>query len=160
MKTLFRSVIVLFLISQTTEIYSQEKGDFNASLDFVYGGGIGSNGGVNFGLEYLFSEKISVAPSYTYYFNQALNYNEYNIDGRYYFSIGEMKIYALAGYGLLTLKGELPVRGEVDESDGSFNIGAGANFPMSDRLSLNVQLKYADSGAGQAFLQSGFVYTF
>jgi len=158
MKQIYRVLFILLIGTISSQSYAQEKGQLNASLDYVFGAGIAQNGGVNLALEYFLTSKISAAPSYTYYFSSGVKYGELNIDGRYYFKWGKIQLYALAGYANLNANGNVPIFGDVDESESGYNVGAGVLFPSGDRLSFNAQIKYSSPLDGQAYYQIGISY--
>lgn len=119
--------------------------------------------GLNLGLEYLFNEQFSIAPSYTLFFpNDPFGLSAINIDGRYYFSMDDTEIYGLLGYARLTTKIDLGF-GSLSDSAGGVNFGVGANFGLNDKLKLNTQLKYTtagDSSDGQLVINGGIVIGF
>lgn len=128
--------------------------------------------GINFGAEYLITDAISIAPSYTSYFKTdfgggvSSSFSELNIDARYYF--GESGVYGLVGFGSVTAKAEA-LGFSVSSSESGINIGGGIMLPLSDNLYANGQLKYntvkiadaADAeGKGQIVINLGVAYSF
>ncbi len=152
-------ILALLLISCVfQQVMAQEKGQFNASMNFVFGAGIAANGGLNMGVEYFFTPKIAAAPSYTHYFSSGIKYGEFNLDGRYYFSSGNVNFYGIAGFTNLNVNGNFPVLGDVDEFENGYNLGAGAYFPSGERLAFTGQIKYTSTLNGQAYYQAGISY--
>jgi len=152
-------VINLFLIcTYANQVNAQERGQVTTSLGFVYGAGIGNNGGMNVGFEYILFSKIGASLNYTSYFSSGVSYGELNIDARYYFKTGDTQFYGLVGFSNLDVGGNIPFFGDVDEAENGYNIGVGVNLSAENRLSYNGQIKYSSPGTGQSFYQIGLVY--
>jgi hypothetical protein len=160
MKRLYRILLILIIGAISQQSYAQERGQLNGSLDFVFGAGIAANGGVNIGVDYFITSKIAAAPSYTHYFSSGIDYGELNLDAQYYFSLSKLQLYAIVGYTNLNVNGNVPLFGDVNESESGYNIGAGVYFPSGDKLSFSVQMKYASTLNGQAYYQAGLAYRF
>lgn len=154
-----RIVITCFVLCCFFTIaQAQEKGNLRFGAGFLYGTEI-EELGLNLGAEYLITEKISIAPSYSIFFTpDPVSYNVFNLDGRYYFLTGGPQVYGLLGYANATSKVDF-FGGEIKVSDSGLNIGAGAIFPLNDKFGINAQLKYSTPGDGQLVLQGGVVYT-
>ena len=64
---------------------AQEKGDFSGFSGISYPLASGSDMGATGGVEYVFSENLSVAPSFTYYFvGSGVTSTQIDGDVRYY----------------------------------------------------------------------------
>lgn len=162
------AAFVLFGLSAN----AQEQGDIRAGAGLAYGtkAGVDASGtkgaiGINLGAEYLFTDAISLAPSYTFFFKSSVggadyNVSSFNIDARYYF--GDSGFYGLAGLGIVSNK----VSGggfSVSGSETGINLGAGYMYGLSDSMFLNGQAKYntADFGdGGQITIQAGLAFAF
>ena len=141
-----------------------QQGTFRGSVGLAYGFDI-EEAGLNIGAEYLFTDEISAAPSFTTFFvGDGLSYNSINIDGKYYFVTDDTLIYGLLGLGIASAEFEFtifdPFTGstitfEDDDSDTGLNFGAGLLHPVSDRIYINGQLKYATAFDGQVVFQAG-----
>lgn len=139
---------------------AQEKGEIRVGASLIYGTDVDKLG-VNFGGEYLITENISAAPSYSIFFTDSpLKYNVLNIDGRYYFKTGEgPQLYGMLGYTSATAKVDTGF-GTYKATDGGLNIGGGIVYPLGGNFGINGQLKYTTPGNGQLVLQGGVIYSF
>lgn len=124
----------------------------------MFGAGIAGNGGINIGVDYFITPKIAAAPSYTHYFSSGIDYGEFNFDAQYYFSLGSVQLFGIVGYTNLNVNGNVPLFGDINESESGYNVGAGIYFPSGDRLSFSLQIKYASTLNGQAYYQAGIAY--
>ena len=155
------SLFAAFLLVGISANAQQEQGDIRVRAGLAVGtqAGADDNGesqagfGINFGAEYLITDNISIAPSYTIFFasdigGADLKPSVFNIDGRYYF--GESGVYGLAGVAFQTVKvegGGASITGNAT----TFNIGAGIEYGLSDNLNLNGQLKYMGTDDQETF---------
>ncbi|WP_425392504.1 outer membrane beta-barrel protein [Ekhidna sp.] len=153
---------------------AQEQGDIRVGAGLAVGTKAGAEAGtggevdsklglgVNVGAEYLITDMISVAPSYTFFFANSVDGVDYslsalNIDARYYF--GDSGIYGLAGFSSINAKAESGGL-SVSDSEGGLNIGAGVMYPLSDNLFANGQVKYQSPGDGQLVINAGVAFAF
>ena len=126
--------------------------------------------GINIGGEYFITDAISVAPSYTFFFESevdvlgfesSIRLNSLNIDGRYYFLQDNIEVYGLAGLSFasvnttttIDLFGQ-PTTVEADGNETGLNIGGGVVLPLGDSFGLNGQIKY-NTPLEQLILQAG-----
>ena len=152
---------------------AQEQGDIRIGAGLAIGtkakAGVDATKlgfGINLGAEYLFTDVISLAPSYTFFFKSNVagleaSPSAINIDARYYF--GESGLYGLAGFSYVKTKTEgsffgTPISDSVKE--GGLNIGAGIMYPISDNLFANGQVKYQTPGEGQLVINAGIAFAF
>ncbi len=153
---------------------AQEKGQIRLSAGLALGTEVAINEtgaaagvGINIGAEYFFSDIISIAPSYTTFFKSelglsSLKFSAINIDGRYYFATDGVQLYGLVGLASVTIKSEFDFLGtplSLKASETGLNIGAGAIFPLSDNLGINLQAKYQTPGNGQIVINGGIVFS-
>ena len=152
-------------------VNAQEQGEIRAGAGLVYGtqasfdfddndakGGIG----INIGGEYFFTDEISGAPSYTFFFKEtegdvSFNSSSFNLDGRYYFSDG--MFYGLFGLGFTSARLKVPGFPTVSDNETGLNLGGGVALPVADALLFNGQLKYNTSFEHLA-IQAGISYVF
>jgi len=170
---------------------AQEQGMIRASAGLALGtkaaideSGTKAGIGINIGAEYLITDNISIAPSYTFFFKSEFDtpdgfggnvtssnqFGSFNIDGRYYFGDGDMELYGLFGIGIVSnsfeqsgddgFGGTITIDGS--DSETGLNIGGGINYPLSDALFLNGQIKYntVDIDGGQIVINAGVAYSF
>ena len=135
--------------------------------------------GITVGAEYFVSDKISIAPDFIYYFtnkeSQVIGGSEievktklWEINGNvhYYFvdnsSIG---FYGLGGLNYSHVSVDFKqtdvdsgtVEAQFDMSDGEVgvNLGVGANFPISRKLTPYAELKYVAASTDQLVIGGG-----
>lgn len=150
-KILLFAAAALFICSTS---FAQEQGDMRAGIGVVLGTAAGfDDGGHKMGVgitpsfEYVFADAMSGNVSYDFYFKSdltggSITYSSFNIDYRYYFMTDDMEVYGLAGLGFVGLKSEVTGAGSVNSNATGLNLGAGANFGLSDSMGINVQVKY------------------
>lgn len=159
MKKIKNSILVALLLTFAFQAQAQDKGTIRASGSLLYGQEV-EEAGFNLGGEYFITDKISAAPSFTFFFVEGQgDLTQLNLDGRYYFFKKAIQIYALAGYASLRASADIGF-GRVSVSNGGVNIGAGAVIPVGDRLGVNLQIKHSTPGSGQMAFQGGVVYRF
>lgn len=155
---------------------AQTQGDFRGSLGLAMGtkasvdtdtGDDKLGIGLNLGVEYFVIDKLSVAPSYSYFFpadlGSGVKYNTgaLNFDARYYFV---ESFYGFAGYS--SFMSRISGGGaSVSASEGALNLGAGAMLPMNDSMNINLQVKYqsilnSDIDFNQIVAQAGVAISF
>jgi hypothetical protein len=156
-KMFMKKLIILFaVILFASSSYAQEKGAFRAQAGLVYGGD--TELGINGGVQYFVSEKIAIAPSYSFFLKDfgGIKYSSLNIEGRYYFNQGW---YGLAGFDILRTSGSINLFGTPVNFSGSSTeiaLGAGYDLELSSGTMLNLQAKYAN----QIVLGGGIVFSF
>jgi len=187
MKKLLLSAVAVLMF--TVAASAQEQGTIRASLGLAAGSKAGFDLtatdpddvsqfgiGVNLGAEYFITDVISVAPSYTFFFNssetvtdtdpfepttfeQTVKPRVFNLDGRYYFG-DDIKFYALAGLAFQSVSFESEFGGFSGSFDGSattFNLGGGVNIPLGDALSFYGQVKLMGGDDNETFDGTQFV---
>lgn len=179
MKKLLLSVFALFLFAAASN--AQEQGEIRISAGVALGtkAAIDTDGtekagiGINIGGEYLITDVISVAPSYTFFFESeetiagvgtfGTKISSFNLDGRYYFMTDNVQVYALAGLSFASAEVTTSSAffGTISVSDNKtgLNIGAGLNLPLADNIGINGQLKY-NTPFEQLVVQGGLYYAF
>lgn len=129
--------------------------------------------GINIGGEYFFTDKISAAPSFTYFFRSKAEFygaeitaraSSLNLDGRYYFSSNNgLSVYGLAGLavGFASVKvegdGYYVYSSSGTESKAGLNLGAGLTYALQSDLDFNAQIKY-NTPLEQVVLQVGIAF--
>ncbi|MBB6610768.1 porin family protein [Pontibacter sp. Tf4] len=179
MKKLLLSLSLIFMAAGAT--LAQEQGSIRIGAGLVYGtkAGINDEGdskggiGINIGGEYFFTDKISAAPSLTYFlksesevttgfgtYKSSVQFTSINIDGRYYFGEGDIAFYGLAGLSIASVKidSNSDFGGSGSASETGVNLGAGLIYPINDQLGLNGQIKY-NTPLEQLAIQAGISYT-
>ena len=150
---------------------AQEKGDMAAGLNLGVAPCLESGANVtNFGIgakfQYNVTNPLRLEAGVNYGFkNKGLDVLDVAANVHYLFKVGEkLRVYPLAGIGFARLGGNVEFDydydddddygwrsrdWEYDEEDASgsvtkflFNVGAGAEYPVSDRLSVGAEIKY------------------
>lgn len=129
-------VLGLSLLLSTVAI-AQEKGDFNGFAGLSYPLVSGADIGATAGVEYVFAENFSAAPSFTYYFTSGVTNTQFDIDVRYYLGDESFNWFLTGGLVINSASAS-----GISVSDTGFNGGAGALFSLSDSLDLVATAKY------------------
>jgi len=165
MMKIFLSFILL--IGLTTQVQSQ----------IAVGGGLGFNEEINsVGLtvkgEFGITDKIAIVPSMSYFFGSTaivgFNQNIFALDvnATYSFDIIEkLKVYPVVGldysrYKIGTSSTLFGLEDEIGVSDSAFgvNIGAGAQWQFTDRLSVYFEPKFVASNFSQIVVNAGVLF--
>jgi hypothetical protein len=121
--------------------------------------------GLGVNSEFLFNEKMAVAPSLFFYFPETaggFKYSFWELNGNfhyYFFSQDAISLYGLAGLNLTTAKVKrdrdfLEGDAERSNSEAGLNLGLGANFHVGSVLPF-AELKYVAGEIDQAVLFLG-----
>lgn len=128
--------------------------------------------GIGVNAEFPVMEKLSIAPSFFYYFPEkedgvSLNFLEFNANANYYFFQNEgISVYALGGLNLtrtsVSFEGSNFFGGGFSPSSNNvgLNLGAGANFIVSEKLSPFAEVKYVASTFGRLVIFGGVKINF
>ena len=128
--------------------------------------------GIGVNAEFPIMEKLSIAPSFFYYFPEkedgvSLNFLEFNGNANYYFFQNEsMGVYALGGLNFtrtsVSFEGSNFFGGGFSPSSSNvgLNLGAGANFIVSEKLSPFAEVKYVASNFGRLVIFGGVKINF
>lgn len=166
----------LFLIAAVlcvTAASAQDKGDMAVGAQVVYGTGDGfSNIGVGAKFQWNIINKLRLEPSFNYYFKKDLvSMWDINANVHYQFPLGKVvSLYPLAGLSVMGVKVSVPevdlgeygsYGGSASDTEFGFNIGAGADFSLSQKIVLNVEAKYKIGGNWSRFIiGAGVAYKF
>lgn len=153
---------------------AQEKGDIRAGLGLAAGTKASADEdtgetklglGINVQGEYLITDALSFAPSYTIFFKTEfdgggeIKPSVLNLDVRYY--VTDSGIYVMAGAAVQKIKFT-----GGDNSATGLNFGAGIVKPISDSMSFNGQAKFMTADDEETFdgaqlvLNAGVVFSF
>ena len=161
----FTSVFaLLILMAFSASTINAQK--FQLGAGFVYGTNIES-AGISLNGDYTFNPKLSIAPSFTYFFSSdPISWTALNVDGHYKFIVKDgMSVYGIAGINLTftTVTFDFGAfGGEISESSSNFgvNLGAGATKKVSDKINLFGELKYTISSGSYLTINAGAMYAF
>lgn len=134
----------------STIAIAQEKGEFNVFTGLTYPLSSGADLGATAGLEYVFAENFSAAPSFTYYFSgEGITNTQVDIDARYYLGDESFNWFVTAGIAFNSTSLDLGSGfGSVSASDTGFSGGAGALFSLGDSIDILAVVKYNTNGEG------------
>ncbi len=139
LKKVFLGIAMLFSFA----VLAQEKGDFSGFAGVSYPLASGADLGINAGVEYVFAENFSAAPSFTYYTTSGATNTGINLDIRYY--LGDESFNWFLTSGLLLTNTKV---GGFSASGTGFTGGAGALFSLSDSMNLLTVVKYNSEVVG------------
>ena len=137
----FKNLLLGLSLLLSTVALAQEKGDFNGFAGLSYPLISGADIGASAGVEYVFAENFSAAPSFTYYFSSGVTNTDFDIDARYYLGDESFQWFLTAGVSFASTS--LSGGGiSVTASETGFNAGAGALFSLGNSLNLIAVAKY------------------
>ncbi|GGZ22327.1 hypothetical protein GCM10007049_13900 [Echinicola pacifica] len=152
-----KKLLLLGLFAFTVSFaQAQSPGDIRLSAGADYAFDL-ETFGLNFGGEYLFTDKISTAPNFTIYFPDGYNSSTLNVDFRYYFTEDILQWYGLLGFTNNWVTFDALGVKSTGSAAGA-NIGAGGVLKFTDNLAFNPELKYQAMDNGQFVLKFGVVY--
>ena len=177
-----RSLLIMALFFISTSVFAQQKGEMSVGLNLNYGtNSTLSNFGLGAKFQWTIINNLRLEPSFNYYFGKNFDFVKYNmwdagINAHYLFSVGSEKrfvLYPLAGIGLLGMsvdyKGEFEKiydqevygKGSYSSSEFAFNIGGGAEYLLTDKISIGAEIKYQIvSGWNRPVFTLGATYKF
>ena len=152
-RTISRKVLFLMLTLFTAfAIQAQEKGDMVAGLNLSYGTKSSySNFGVGAKFQYSFTDALRIEPSATYFFKKDyVSMWDINVNLHYLFHVADkFAFYPLAGVSLLGAKADLGdslkeygVKASASETKFGANLGAGAQYWLTDNFALAFEIQY------------------
>ncbi len=162
MKKTITVIAIIAAMAISKQSLAQDQGQIRVGASLALGtkSAISDTGsekmgiGINIGGDYFVIDKLSIAPSYTFFFKSSLEEDGYdisikvssfNIDGKYYFLTDGINVYGLFGISFASIKAETNFLGtpiEISDSETGINIGGGVDYALTDKLYLNGQLKY------------------
>ncbi|EGV44182.2 porin family protein [Bizionia argentinensis JUB59] len=146
----------------------------NMQAQIAIGGGLGYNekvsgAGVTAKAQFNITNEIAISPGFTYFFGTAVygfnqNMIAVDVNGHYFFDImdDKLKIYPLVGLNFSSYKTGYSnyyfQTSEVSNSTFGANIGAGAQYKFTEKLSVYLEPKYVASEFGQVIVNAGILY--
>lgn len=139
-----RMAMVVVMALSTAFLFAQEKGEMGAGVNLSYGTKSGfSNFGIGAKFQYNILDKLRIEPSANYFLKKDyVSMWDINANVHYLFGLGEkFNLYPLAGLAFVGWKAG---DGEYSVSDTKFgfNIGAGGEYLLTEKLALNLEIKY------------------
>lgn len=144
-----KNVLLGLAMLVSTVALAQEKGDFNGFAGLTYPLESGSDLGITAGVEYVFAEDFSIAPSYTHYFTDPGSLSQFDIDVRYYLGSESFNWFLTGGVSFLRAE----VLGISANATG-FAGGAGALFSLGESFDLMAVVKYNSELMGGTIIPS------
>jgi outer membrane autotransporter barrel domain len=145
-------LLVAAIIISATTVFAQ-KGEKSVGVNLGYGLDIESvKIGANF--KYNFTDEIRVAPSFDYFLKKNnVTMWAVNADANYLFNVAEgIKVYPLAGLALVGVSFDgfsydlgpgMSIESDgVSNTELGINLGAGADFRLTEVIDFNVEAKY------------------
>lgn len=120
------------------------KGDMVAGVNVAYGTKDGfSNFGIGAKFQYNFTDALRIEPSATYFFEKDYTKMwDVNVNLHYLFNVADkLSLYPLAGVSLVGVKAEF-LGASASESKFGANLGAGAQYWLTESFALNFEAKY------------------
>lgn len=148
---------------------AQTKGDMSAGLNLNYrmwnDGSDFNNLGIGAKFRYNVTDPIRLEANFNYTFaKEDVTAMDYTINGHYLFTVADkFVLYPTVGLGFTNLKFEV---GDFSKSSNEFmwQLGAGAEYPITDVIGVNVEFKYNSVGGDiddtYFMLNAGVTYKF
>jgi outer membrane protein X len=166
-----RVAIVAIAVTMSVAAGAQEKGDMAAGGNLVLGTGDSfSNFGIGAKFQYSVTDPVRLEGSFTYFLKKDyITMWDLSVNGHYLFKAADkLTVYPLAGlcilnygYDLNLGLGAYGVDDSASTSDVGFNFGGGLDYELTDKLSLNAELKYKIAGEwNRLMLSAGIAYKF
>lgn len=149
--TLLLGLVLFFQLAK-----AQEQGDLRIQLGPDYKLQI-NDIGAHAGIEYLFIDKFSIAPNFTYWFPDIGNSYSLNMDLRYYLTEGTSQLYVLGGYNNLWINAQPGFPGTTLSRSGG-NFGVGAFMDVATSFGINTEFKIQSQNTRQPVLRVGLVF--
>lgn len=166
-----KTILSIILI---TGIFYTVGAQIKAGIHFGYGTEI-EKAAIGANAEFGITNKISIAPDFTYYFTEKTDYVkmsawELNANAHYYFlDQNKFKVFGLGGLNYSTVKvtfdhpmGGLFGGGDSSSSESKigFNIGGGATYDLTEKIQAFSTLKYTAGSTDQLAIFIGARYIF
>lgn len=166
--------IIVAILCMTVTVQAQNKGDMAAGVHFAFGTGDGfTNMGMGAKFQYNVIDKLRLEPSFTYFLKKDnLSMWDISANVHYQFVLSDVvNLYPLAGLSVMGVKVSVPSvdlgeygsyeGGSASDTEFGFNIGGGADFKVSDKITVNAELKYKIGGNWNRFIiGAGVAYRF
>lgn len=136
-----KNLLLALTLLVSTVALAQEKGDFNGFAGLTYPLESDSNLGITAGVEYVFANNFSIAPSFTYYFEDQATLTQLDFDLRYYLGNDNFNFFLTGGLSIVKASTDL-LGVTISASETGFAGGVGALISMGDSIDLITVLKY------------------
>jgi outer membrane protein X len=164
-----RVFVFVFAVAMTVaSVFAQEKGDMavGGGLSLGFGDDY-TNVGIGAKFQYNVIKPLRLEGAFTYFFKKDyISQWDFSAYAHYLFPVGDkVTLYPLAGLGVLGTKVDLGDGlfggSSLSHSDFAFAFGGGADFALTDNLSIYADLKYKIADyMNRAILSAGVIYKF
>ncbi|MDX5477934.1 MAG: hypothetical protein LPJ98_05710 [Cyclobacteriaceae bacterium] len=151
-----KSILLLFAFLVFGFAYAQEQGDVRIQVGPDYKLNI-NDIGAHAGVEYVFVDNLSIAPSFTYWFPDFGRSSNLNMDLRYYLTKGVSQVYVMGGYSNIWLNTQPGLPGQTLSRSGG-NFGLGAFLDIAESFGINTEFKIQSQNTRQPVLRLGLVF--
>ncbi len=165
MKKLFFVLAAIMCLS-VVSANAQSKGDMAAGANFNYGFAYGdiddfSNVGIGFKFQYNITDPIRLEASFNKFFKKDyLSMYDFMVNAHYLLPVGNLTVYPAVGLGVVGTKASV-MGFSASASEFGFNLGAGAELPLTEKINLGAELKYLSAAElNRLTLQLGATYKF
>jgi outer membrane protein X len=148
-------------------VSAQEKGDMAAGGGLSIGAGDSyTNVGIGVKFQYNVIKPLRLEGAFTYFLKKDyVSQWDLSVYAHYLFPVGDkVTLYPLAGLGILGTKVDLGdglFGASASHSDFAFSFGGGADFALTDNLSIFADLKYKIADyMNRAVISAGVIYKF
>lgn len=149
-------ILTLCVALASINVFAQEKGEKSVGAHLIHSLDA-SNLGIGVKGRYSFTDAIRGEASFNYFLRNNL---DLNANAHYLFPLSDkLTIFPLAGmsYG----NSSLFTTGNYSNSYFGLNLGGGADYKLTEKLSLNAESKYQIiSGYSSFVLSAGVIYKF
>lgn len=146
----FLLVAIMAVVGLGVSSAQTQKGDLAAGINLNYG--IKSDWN-NFGLgakfQWSITDALRLEPSFNYFFKKDwISSWDLNVNLHYVFNLSKFEVYPLAGISLVGITASTPDLGwglgsySASETKFGFNVGAGAQYWVTSKIGVNLDLKY------------------
>lgn len=171
MKKLF--IFIFAVMCSFAAANAQQKGSMAVGInlgmglsydEITYDGGSFNNYAIGAKFQYSLTDKIRLEPALNYYLEKDnVSMWDAMVNAHYLFPMLESKVnvYPLAGVGMYGVKVDLGAHGSSSDSELAINVGGGAEYKLTDKISVGAEVKYVIvSDFGHIGINLGATYAF
>ncbi|MBQ2787967.1 MAG: porin family protein [Bacteroidaceae bacterium] len=147
MKKLF--IFIFIAMCSVAATNAQEKGSMaagiNLGMGMGYDGDLGSTINIGAKFQYSLTDKIRLEPAFNYTLEKnSISMWDLMVNAHYLFPMLDSKVnvFPLAGVGLHNASVDLGPFGSHSESGVAINLGGGAEYKLTENISIGADLKY------------------
>lgn len=137
-----KRILMMAMVAMSTVFaFGQSKGDVAIGGNLLYGAKSNyTNFGIGAKMQWSVTDNIRIEPGANYFFKKDyVSMYDVNINAHYLFPVADrFKLYPLAGIVFVGVK----LDGFDTDTNMGFNLGGGAEYALTERLSMNFEAKY------------------